>query len=240
MVSTFPRQQPQLTPMKRLSGIKLLSSSLLLAVGASVAFSTSASAIETVTLVFNESRVSVPFSDFQNFVKTGETQRTNLQEFFAKIPNTSQATRTVLTREIAITRPFSERNFNNPIADFVLLQLNNVLTSSTVPDNLEPLRTALVASHKDDQRISMLEVIGNYPVNEVVVQLPRVERAYNRVSAFIERVQPALETAKLFLQDLVCDCPTASTKSDTKSEVGKPNQVAKDSSASSVKAVKCK
>ena len=171
MVSTFPHQ-PQLTPLKRFSGIKFLSSSLLLAVSASVTFSTSASAIETITLVFNESRVAVPFSDFQNFVKTGETQRTNLQEFFAKIPSVSQATRTVLTREVAITRPFSERNFNNPITDFLLLQLNNVLTSSTVPDNLEPLRTALVASHKDDQRISMLEVIGNYPANELWCSFP--------------------------------------------------------------------
>ncbi|UBF30029.1 alpha/beta hydrolase (plasmid) [Kovacikia minuta CCNUW1] len=216
MLLTVLRRQSHLMQVNRLSGIKLLGSSLFLAVCASMSWGTSASAIETVTLVFNESRISVPFSDFQAFVQTGETQRQNLQEFIARTPNASQAARSVLTREIVITRPFSERNFRNPIADFLVLQLNKVLTPPTVPDNLEPLRTALVASYRDDQRISMLELLGNYPEREIVVQLPRLERAYNRANAFVERVQPALETAKTFLQDLVCDCPTAATSSSIK------------------------
>ncbi|MCL6435843.1 MAG: alpha/beta hydrolase [Leptolyngbyaceae cyanobacterium HOT.MB2.61] len=212
-----------------------MSSSVFLAVSVSIGFNTHVGAIETITLVFNESRTSVPFSDFETFVKTGETQRTNLQEFFAKLPKVSEAVRTVLTREIVITRPFSERNFRNPIADFLVLQLNRVLTPATVPSNLEPLRTALGASYKDDQRISMLELLGNFPEKEIVVQLPRIERAYNRVSAFVERVQPALETAKLFLQDLVCDCPTTSTISEGKAAAA----VVEVSPASAAKAVKC-
>jgi hypothetical protein len=227
MISLF-KQPSQGSQIKGISGIKLPISSLFLAVSASIAFSTSASAIETVTLVFNESRVSVPFSDFQTFVKTGETQRTNLQSFLAKVPNTSQAIRTVLTREIAITRPFAGQNFRNPIADFLLIQLNRVLVPPTVPDNLEPLRSALVASYRNDQRISILEVIGNYPEREITVQLPRLERAYNRASAFVERVQPALETAKQFLQDIVCDCPSTTTSgTPTKSEAGAPKGVTK-------------
>lgn len=235
MPSTTSHQKVQLTQMKRLSRIQRLSSSFFLAISASIAFSTGASAVETVTLVFNEARVSVPFSDFQAFVKTGETQRSNLQEFFARIPRASQAVRTVLTREIAITRPFSEQNFRSPVANFLVLQLNKVLTPISLPDNLEPLRTALVASYRDDQRISMLELISNYPEKEIIVQLPRVERAYNRVSAFVERVQPALETAKLFLQDLVCDCPATATTSEGNS----PNQEVEVSSTSSVKAMEC-
>jgi hypothetical protein len=222
MFSHF-QQHAQTPKVRSFSKIKLSISSLFLAVGASIAFSSSASAIETVTLIFNESRVSVPFSDFQAFVKTGETQKTNLQSFLAKVPNTSQAIRTVLTREIVITRPFAGQNFKNPIADFLLIQLNRVLVPPTVPDNLEPLRSALVASYRNDQRISILEVIGNYPERELTIQLPRLERAYNRASAFVERVQPALETAKQFLQDIVCDCPSATTKP----EAGAPGGVAK-------------
>ncbi|MBV8883884.1 MAG: alpha/beta hydrolase [Chroococcidiopsidaceae cyanobacterium CP_BM_RX_35] len=235
MLFTVLHQQLQVPLLKRVPGIRLSGSSLFLAVSASIAFSTSASAIETVTLVFNESRVSVPFSDFQTFVETGETQRTDLQNIFAKIPRTSQAVRTVLTHEIVITRPFSRQNFRNPTADFLLLQLNNVLTSVTVPDNLEPLRTALATSYRNNQRVSILEVIGNYPEEGIVVQLPRVERAYNRVSAFVERVQPAVETVRLFLQNLVCDCPTTSTRSEGVA----PSQVAEDGSVTSAKAVKC-
>lgn len=220
---------------KGLSRVGLPVSSLFLAISASLIFNTGANAIETVTLVFNESRVSVPFDDFQTFVKTGETQRTNLQEFLAKAPNATRAARNVLTQEIAITRPFSERNFRNAIADFVLLQLNRVLTPVGAPENLEPLRTALVASYQDDQRISMLEIISNYPVPEITVQLPRVERAYNRVNAFIERVQPALETAKQFLQAIVCDCPSTTTSS----EVDSPSQAAKANAGSSTKTTQC-
>lgn len=221
--------------VKGLSKLGLPVSSLFLAISASLVFNADARAIETVTLVFNDARVSVPFSDFQTFVKTGETQQANLQEFFAKTPNASRIARNVLTQEIAITRPFSERNFRNTIADFVLLQLNRVLTPVSAPENLEPLRTAIVASYQDDQRISLLEIIGNYPVPEITVQLPRVERAYNRVNAFIERVQPALETAKQFLQDIVCDCPSTTTSS----EVDSPNQAAKANAVSPSKTTQC-
>lgn len=234
-ISPQPPQSPR-TRIQRSPGMQRLSLSVFLAVSASLAFSTGASAIETITLVFNESRVSVPFRDFQTFVKTGDTQRSELKDFFARIPKTAQAARTVLTREIVITRPFTEQNFKNPIANFLVLQLNKVLTPTAMPDNLEPLRTAVVASYRDDQRISMLELMSNYPEREMIVQLPRVERAYNRVNAFVERVQPALETAKLFLQDLVCDCPTASATP----AVGAASEMTEEvSSASAVKAVSC-
>ncbi|MBV9390046.1 MAG: alpha/beta hydrolase [Chroococcidiopsidaceae cyanobacterium CP_BM_ER_R8_30] len=235
MLFTVLRRQLQVPLLKTVSGIRLSGSSLFLAFGAIIAFSTSASAVETVTLVFNESRVSVPFRDFQTFVMTGETQRTDLQNIFGKLPRTSQALRTALTHEIVITRPFSRQNFRNPTTDFLLLQLNNVLTSVTIPDNLEPLRTALATSYRNNQQISILEVIGNYPEDEIVVQLPRVERAYNRASAFVERVQPAVETLRLFLQNLMCNCPVDSTSS----EVVTPRQVSEDGSVASAKAVKC-
>lgn len=197
--------------------VHFIGTSVFLAIGAGLAFSPHASAIETVTLVFNESRTSVPFSDFQKFVETGETQRTTLQNFFARIPNTSQALRTALTREVAITRPFSERNFNNPLSDFLLLQLSSALTPISVPDSLQPLRKALITSYRNNQSISMLEVMGNYPIGELVVQLPRVERAYNRMNALMQRVPPALE-ANEFLFNLVCNCPTSTTPSNPVAE----------------------
>lgn len=190
--------------------IKLSILGTIASLATSLALSSRASAIETVTLVFNDSRTSVPFSDFRKFVETGETQRTTLQNFFARIPNTSQAIQTALTREIAIPRPLSERNFNNTIADFMLSQLGSALTPITVTDSLQPLRSALVTSYRNNQSISILEVMSNYPIDEMVVQLPRIERAYNRVNALVGRIPPALE-ANEFMFNLVCNCPTAST-----------------------------
>lgn len=185
--------------------LRVLGTSLFLAISTSLIFGSRASAIETVTLVFNESRTTVPFSDFRRFVETGETQRSTLQNFLARLPNTSQAIRSTLTREIAIPRPLSERGFNNTIADFLLLQLSSAFT---VPDSLQPLRSAFVTSYRNNQSISMLEVMSNYPINELVVQLPRVERAYNRVNAIAQRVPTALE-ANAFLFNLICNCPTS-------------------------------
>jgi hypothetical protein len=210
---TALRQPSQVLLNKRWSVIGLPASSLLLAVSTSIACAPSASAIETITLVFNESRVSVPFSDFETFVKTGEAQRENLQKFLARVPNTSQAVRTVMTREIAITRPFTEQNFKNLFMNFLLVQLSTILGSSAASEDLSPLRTAVVASYRNDQRISLLEVMENYPATEIVVQFPRLERAYNRVSALVERVRPGVETAQQFLQDLLCDCPKSSSSS---------------------------
>lgn len=191
----------------------------MLAVGSTIGTVSDAQAIETITLVFNESRVSVPFSDFETFVKTGESQRENLQRFLARIPTTSQVARNVLTREVAITRPFTEQNFRNVFMNFLLVQLSTILSSSAAADNLEPLRTALITSYRNDQRISLLEVIGNYPATEIVVQFPRLERAYNRVSELVERVRPGVETAQQFLQDLVCDCPSKPTSSTSRQDV---------------------
>ena len=49
----------------------------------------------------------------------------------------------------------------------------------------------------------MIEI---YPQKEVRVNVTSLEKTYNTVNGIVEDVLPALEVAKTYVQDLVCDC----------------------------------
>ncbi|WP_263975319.1 alpha/beta hydrolase [Leptolyngbya sp. 7M] len=98
---------------------------------------------------------------------------------------------------------------DSSIGRFVLLQLQRLIQGSS---DLADLRTAVRTSIQD-QQISVLEVLENYPIPEVTLNISGLVTTYNDVSAFVERILPALEVAKDYLQRIVCDCEAATTAS---------------------------
>lgn len=175
-----------------------------------------ATAVETITLTFQGDTVEVPFSNLKNFSETGAALTERGQEFVGRHPVLARILQEVMSAEIYIHPDFQTRE-RSSVVEFLLLKLNTVLSNSTVGSDLEPIRTALRASYQDDNRFSLIEVIGNYPREDILVDLNRLEPIYNDVRAFVERIQPALAAIREFLQEYVCDCesPAAATPTET-------------------------
>lgn len=190
----------------------VLAQGLLISLGTGVCLGTPAIAADTVTLTFSDSQVTVPLSNLQSFAETGVPESAELQEFVQRHPTVTNLVQTVLAGEVFINPAIAERLRGrlqeSSTVEFLVLQLSRFITVPSRPNNSTPIRTALRAAYEDDNRFSLLEIAENYPESNITINLTGLEVVYNDVKEFVERVLPALEVAKQYLQDLVCDCET--------------------------------
>ncbi|WP_088889064.1 alpha/beta hydrolase [Leptolyngbya ohadii] len=185
--------------------------SLLLSTGASLLIAGHAQAVETIQLRYSGSDPNVPSTvnltlrDIQTFVQSGDLPQ-QVREFLTANQQEINPLREVLTEEIRVpSNVGSDVNefVDSSVGRFVVNQLEGFLQSSDVATDL---RTALRQSIQDDRNISLLELIENYPTQSVTLNITGLVQAYNDVSAFVDRVLPALEVAREYLQDLICEC----------------------------------
>lgn len=182
----------------------VLSSALAIGTGASLlAISPRAAATENVRFTYNAVEVTISEDEVERFAETGELPD-NLSAFFDETPQIPDDVRTLLTREFRIPR-FVDSFLESPTGEFALLQIDQAINSSSNQGDLDSLRTAFEVAG-EDRDVSFLELLKVYPEDEVSVNLTNLESVYNRTATFVEQIQPAIETAIGFLQDIVCEC----------------------------------
>jgi hypothetical protein len=182
--------------------------------GASVCISPRVQAAEQVTIEYDNTTINVPLVHLQTFALTGQAASEDVQTFFQQHPQLGQIVQNLMLKSIKISPSFAQRVTKGAIGNFVLNQLNQLISDPTRRGDIEPLRTALVESYQDDNEFTLIEVISKYPAPSINLNLTDLQPIYNDVSAFVERIEPALETARAFLQDLICHCPTASATTE--------------------------
>lgn len=210
--------------IKQLSKLKFLGLNLLLGVGAIAFFNTSANAAQSIILVHNETQISTSMTELRAFVNKGEMTQ-DLQQLFQNTSQNSESVRQLLATRIPVSRTLVERNFSNSTDRFLLIQLDKLLGTVLRQENLEPLRSALVNAYGDDDRLSVLEVIQEYPESKIRVDLRSLEKVYNDVKDLITRIQPLLAVSEELLPELVCDCENSATGSKTNSSVAELPQL---------------
>lgn len=171
-----------------------------------------AQAVETIQLQYDGTDPSVPnqvtvtLPQILTFVQSGELPQ-QVREFFNINQEDPGPIRRVLTEEIQVPSNLRTDFTDTSLGRFVVSQLEDFVQGSNVAPNLQ---TALRQSIQDDRSISLLELIQNYPTESVTLNITGLVQVYDDVSAFVDRVVPALEVAREFLQDIVCDCPQTS------------------------------
>jgi len=167
-----------------------------------------AQAADSVLLQYQERERTVTVDDLETFASTGEAVSDDVRAFFDENPEVASFANEVLTTEIFISPQFIERFSDSSLGEFVLIQLNKVLGTTSGNEDLEPLRVAIADSFDDDNRFSVLEIVENYPEDTIRLDFSGLQPVVNDVKAFIEQVEPALQVAREFLQDVVCECET--------------------------------
>jgi len=90
------------------------------------------------------------------------------------------------------TRPLSadpvvlDLAINSLPGDWVLDYLGQSIHTGTGEADRQALRSALVLSASDDKQITLLEVLQNYPTEEVVLEGDNIQAAYSRLSSFLQ------------------------------------------------------
>jgi hypothetical protein len=142
---------------------------LMLSIGVSVPlWATGAIAAERVVLKYSILRQSVSVAELTTLAETGETSR-SLRRYLRLAGKQPEEVRQTLTEEAEVNVILVDRGLNNPVGDRVLDQIGEAIYPPSGEASREALRSALVLSASDDNRISLIEVIQNYPTDEVVV-----------------------------------------------------------------------
>ena len=199
----------------KLSKFISLSKVLLLGAGATLALSNNATATEIIALQYKESSTSVTINDLSSFARTGIIPQ-SIQNFFDTTDSIPNEISSILAKELKFSPQFVNSLIESSLGDFILGGLDEVINNSPSRRDLDNIRSTFVAAYEDNNRISLIELIERYPQRELEIDITNLEGTYNKISGIVEDVLPALEVAKAYVQDLVCDCgePTAQISED--------------------------
>jgi Alpha/beta hydrolase of unknown function (DUF1400) len=150
--------------------------------------STPAFGAERVVLNYGIFRESLSVEELSTFAQTGELSR-SLRVNFALARQDPKAIRQYLTEPVKVSPVFLDRVLNSQIGNITLDQISQVIYTPSRRADRQALRAALVLSASQDGQVSLIEIIENYPTNEVEVDGDRLESAYRQ----LRRLQTSLQ-----------------------------------------------
>ena len=196
---------------QKLHKLLFFSQILILSLGTTMTLGNSrAHATELINLQYRDRSALVTIDDLGRFARSGIVPQ-SIQELFDttdKVPSDISA---IFSKELKISQKFIDSLLDSSIGEFILGRLDEVINESSSRTDLKDVRSTLVAAYEDDNQVSLIELIERYPQKEVQINVTSLEETYNRVVDIVEDVLPALETAKAYIQDLVCDCEEQAT-----------------------------
>ncbi len=181
------------------------SQALLLGTAVSLFINTNAHATDIVDIKYKETEISIKTKELKKFANTGEIP-SRLQKFFNDTEQVPEFLSSLLTQEIYISRSLINDILDSPTGEFFLLKLNQTIDNSASTEDLEAVKQTVIKAYNDDRELSILELLSEYPKRRLKVDLTSLESTYNDANQFSEKILPAWEVAKSFLEDVVCDC----------------------------------
>lgn len=165
---------------------------LVLGLGMVLLVNTQAMAAERVVLKYKILRESVSVPELTTFAQTGEASP-DLQRYLRLSGQRPETVRQTLTRPIKVDPVLLDRVLNNPLGNEVLDQLGQAIQTPKGGAERQALRAALTLSASGDGTITLLEILQNYPTQEVIVDGDRIEGAYRRLNEFVDRLRNPLQ-----------------------------------------------
>ncbi|MEG3971801.1 alpha/beta hydrolase [Microcoleus sp. T2B6] len=172
---------------------------LFLAAGAGILFySSAAEAAEKVVLKYSAIRMTLPVSELESFADTGKMSPA-LEMLLGKAKKDPEAVRNSLTRPVKVSQSFLDQTLKSKVGEIILDEVGQVIRTPSGNANREALRSALVLSATNDNEITLLEAMKNYPTPEVYVEGDRLVEAYGKLVALSEQLGGVSER----LQDIL-------------------------------------
>lgn len=154
-------------------------------------YSNSAIAAEKIVLKYGIFSVPLAVTELTNLAEKGEVSlRLNL--FLNQAHQDSQTIRNVLTKQVPANPVMLDKALSNPIGEFLLDQIGLAIHTPSNQANQEALRSAIVSSANQDGKVSLIEIIQNYPTQEVDVEGKRLAHTYDQLNDLAERLQNLL------------------------------------------------
>ena len=162
------------------TGIVMFVASLALALNPEQAW-----ASEKIIFKYGVASQSVSLAELQTFADTGEISPS--LDFLLKFGKQNpQMIRWILRQQFPADTKLIYDLLNTAPGEYVLTQTSNVVGSKSERANVQALRGALVTSASNDSMISLIELLDNYPTQEVYVDGKILAKASRDLAHFIE------------------------------------------------------
>lgn len=150
---------------------------LAIVLGISGLFSGRAIAAEEILLRYGIFERAVAVSDLSQLAETGETTD-QLESYFDTAEVSATEVQELLNSDVAVDGVNLNRILDNPIGDVLLDEVSKSIYPESGAAGRQSMRAALVLSAVDDDRITLIEVLENYPTSRVVLDTERLAETY--------------------------------------------------------------
>lgn len=154
-------------------------------------FSTPALAAERVVLKYSFLRESIPVQELSTFGQTGKLSN-RLLILITLSRQDPDIIRQYLTTPVRINPVVLDKVLNSEIGIATLDRLSEVVHAPSQRGDRQALRSAFVLSASEDEQITLLEIIQNYPTADVEIEGDRLEDAYRKLRDLQASLQDVL------------------------------------------------
>jgi hypothetical protein len=190
-------------------GFKLFGFASVLGMGAAL-FAAPTLAAERIVFTFGPLGRSIPVADLQTLAETGKATR-QIRWYLNVADLEAETLQQILTKEVGVSLRLIDRAGYSLPGEYVLYQIGNTVHTKSRRANIQALRSALILSVSDDNRLSLLEFFQNYPTQELYVDGRSLLTFVNDVEGIIDRIEPVVAAVQTVLEGLVCDCEPSQT-----------------------------
>lgn len=187
-------------------GFKLLGLGSLIG-GVALVSTAPALAAERVVFTYGPLGRSIPVADLQTLAETGKPTR-QIRWYLNIADIEAETLQQILTKEIGANLRLVDRVGYSLPGEYVLHQIGNTVHTKSRRANIQALRAAFILSASNDNRISLLEFLQNYPTQEMYVDGRSLVTFVSDVEGVIDRIEPVVAAVQTVLEGLVCDCET--------------------------------
>jgi hypothetical protein len=143
-------------------------------------------ASEKIIFKYSGATQTLSLEELQTFASTGETSPA--LDFLLKFGKQNPfMIRWILTQQFPANTKLIYDLLNTAPGEYVLSQTGTILGSKSERANITALRGALVAAASDDNLISLMELIEQYPTEEVYVDGKILSKAQQDLGDFINQ-----------------------------------------------------
>lgn len=135
-------------------------------------------------------RLSV--EELVRFAQTGD-QSPVLERYLKRVNSNPDEIRQALNQTVDVSQSTLDKGLNNTLGNLLLDELGRMIQTPDDQGNQEALKTALIRSAANDNQLTILEVLQNYPADEIHLDVMRAVKTYNRLAKYQQPVQNILQ-----------------------------------------------
>ena len=161
-------------------------------------------AAEEIIFTYGVASQSVAIEDLENFANTGEMSP-SLEFLFDFSQQDPRVARYILNQELPAETTLITNLLNSTPGEFFLGGTSQIVHSKSKRANVQALRGSIVQSASDDNKVSLLEILQNYPTQQVYVDGKMLSKTVENVNDFI-KIQDKYDNFKVpikYLKELI-------------------------------------